>query len=127
MSSGWDFFDSSRFSKFWWTKSLLWSTHEVFLLSPKSCTNSWSDSVDQELDLGEVDPRALFIPERASLTGLTDAGHRSDRCRGLVGFALGERPCEFVVVPCCYCYEFGSVWSSVGLFGGFGISWLEPV
>jgi hypothetical protein len=30
------FRNSSRFSKFWWTKSWLWSAHEVFLLSPKS-------------------------------------------------------------------------------------------
>jgi hypothetical protein len=46
-----DFFDSSRFSKFWWTKSWLWSVHEVFLLSPKSCANPWSESGDRELDL----------------------------------------------------------------------------
>jgi hypothetical protein len=50
----WDFLDSSWFSKFWWTKSWLWSAHEVFLLSPKSCTNPWSDSRDRELDLGEL-------------------------------------------------------------------------
>jgi hypothetical protein len=46
----WDFFDSSRFSKFWWTKSWLWSAHEVFLLSPKYCANPWSESGDRELD-----------------------------------------------------------------------------
>jgi hypothetical protein len=34
---------------------------------------------------------------------------------------------EFVVVLCCYCFKFGSVWSSIGLFGRFGVSWLEPV
>jgi hypothetical protein len=28
--------------------------HEVFLLSPKSCANLWSDSGDRELDLGEL-------------------------------------------------------------------------
>jgi hypothetical protein len=69
----------------------------------------------------------LFILERPSLTGLTGAAQRSDRCSGSVGFASGERLGEFVVVPCCCCFEFGSIWSSVGLFGGFGVSWLEPV
>jgi hypothetical protein len=69
----------------------------------------------------------LLIPERPSLIGLTGAVHQSDRCKGSVGFALGERLGEFVVVPCCYCFEFGSVWSSVGLFGGFGIPWLNLV
>jgi hypothetical protein len=39
---------------FWWTKSCLWSAYDVFLLSPKSCTNSWSNSGDQELDLEEL-------------------------------------------------------------------------
>jgi hypothetical protein len=52
---------------------------------------------------------------------------RSDRCRGSVGFASDERLGEFVVAPCYYCFKLGSVWSSVGLFGGFGVSWLEPV
>jgi hypothetical protein len=56
-----------------------------------------------------VDPRVLFIPERPNLTGLTGAAHRSDRRKGSVGFALGEHLCEFVVVPCCCCLEFGSV------------------
>jgi hypothetical protein len=36
-----------------------------------------------------------------------------------VDFALGERIREFSVVLCCSYFEFGSVWSSVGLFGGF--------
>jgi hypothetical protein len=75
---------------------------------------------------GGVDPRVLVIPERPSLTGVTGATHRSDRCRGSAGFASGERLGEFVVVPCCCCFEFESVWSSVGLFVGFGISWLGP-
>jgi hypothetical protein len=44
-----------------------------------------------------------------------------------VGFTSGERLGEFVVVPCCCGFEFGSVWSSVGLFGGFEVSWLESV
>jgi hypothetical protein len=26
----------------------------VFLVSPKSCANPWSESVDRELDLGEL-------------------------------------------------------------------------
>jgi hypothetical protein len=44
-----------------------------------------------------------------------------------VGFTSGECLGEFVVVMCCGCFEFGSVWSSAGLFGGFGVSCLEPV
>jgi hypothetical protein len=64
----------------------------------------------------------LFIPERPSLIGLTGAAHRSDRCRGSVDFALGECLAEFVVVLCCYCFAFGSVWSSVGMFSGVGVS-----
>jgi hypothetical protein len=77
----------------------------VFLLSPKSCTNPWSDSVDRELSRG-----ICSFPSG---------------CIGSVGFALGERLGEFVVVSCCCCFDFGSVWISVGLFGGFGVSWLD--
>jgi hypothetical protein len=32
----------------------LWSAHEPFLLSPKSCANPWSESGDRELDLEEL-------------------------------------------------------------------------
>jgi hypothetical protein len=71
---------------------------------------------------GGVDPRVLFIPERPSLTDLIGAAHRSDRCRDSMGFASRERLGEFIVVPCCCCFEFGLVWSSVGLFGGIRIS-----
>jgi hypothetical protein len=95
----------------------------VFLLSPKSCINPWSDSGDRELDFWKL-TRGFVHPERPSLTGLTSATHRSDRCKGLIGFASGECLGEFSVVMCCCCFEFGSIWSSVGLFGGFGISWL---
>jgi hypothetical protein len=73
MHSWWDFFDSSCSSKFWWTKSWLWSAHEVFLLSPKSCANSWSNSGDRELDLGELTRGLLFIPSCPGLTGLIGA------------------------------------------------------
>jgi hypothetical protein len=76
---------------------------------------------------GRVDPQLLFIPERPSLTGVTGAAHRSDRCRGSMGFASAEHLGELVVVPYYCCFEFGSVWSSIGLLGGFGISWLGPV
>jgi hypothetical protein len=31
-----------------------WTIHEMFLLSPKSCANPWSDSGVRELDLGEL-------------------------------------------------------------------------
>jgi hypothetical protein len=44
-----------------------------------------------------------------------------------VGFALGEHLAELPIVSCCCCFEFGLFWSSVGLFGGFGISGLGPV
>jgi hypothetical protein len=33
----------------------------------------------------------------------------------------------FVVDLCCYCFEFGSVWWSVDLFGALGAFRLEPV
>jgi hypothetical protein len=42
------------FGKFWWTKSWLWTPHEVFLSSPKSCSSPWSDSGDRGLDLVEL-------------------------------------------------------------------------
>jgi hypothetical protein len=61
----------------------------VFLLSPKSCINPWSDSGDRELDSW----------------GLT-RGRCSSRS-AFVGFASGERLGEFHVVLCCYCFEFG--------------------
>jgi hypothetical protein len=32
---------------------------------------------------------------------------------------------EFAIVPCCCCFEFGSVWSSVVLFGVLGLSGLD--
>jgi hypothetical protein len=48
--------------------------------------------------------------------------HQSDRCEPLVGFASGERLAVFAVVPCCCCFEFGSVWSSVVLSGVLGLS-----
>jgi hypothetical protein len=59
------------------------------------------------------------------LTGLTGASHWSDRCRLLVEFCSGERLGELPIVSCFCYFEFGLFWSSVGLFGGFGISWLE--
>jgi hypothetical protein len=61
-------------------------------------------------------------PERPSLTDLTGVAHRSDRCRGLMGFTSVERPVEFLVVPCCCCFEFGSFWSLGGWFLRIGIS-----
>jgi hypothetical protein len=89
----------------------LWTPHEVFLLSPKSCTSSWSDSRDRSLDFGGVDPRVLFIPSCPGYTGLTGALDRSDRCEPFVGFASGEllNPCVFW--SCC-------CWSVLGCFGG---------
>jgi hypothetical protein len=44
-----------------------------------------------------------------------------------VGFCSGERLGVFAVVLCCSCFEFGSVWRSVGRFGDLGAFWLRPV
>jgi hypothetical protein len=55
-------------------------------------------------------------------TALTSVSHRSDWCRLPIELCSGERFGEFSIVSCCCCFEFGSVCSSVGLFGGFGIS-----
>jgi hypothetical protein len=120
------FLDSSWFSKFWWTKSWLWGTQEVLLLSPKSCTNPWSNSGDRKLDLGELTRGCCSSQELRS--------HRSDRClspvwpvQTPVEFCSGEHLGEFAVVLCCYYFVFGSVWSLVGMFGRFGVCWLELV
>jgi hypothetical protein len=64
-------------------------------------------------------------PDHPSLTGLIGATHRFDRCRGLVGFASGERLGEFSVVPCCCCFVFGLFWSSEGQVWVLGISSLD--
>jgi hypothetical protein len=64
---------------------------------------------------------------RPGHTGLTGASHQFDRCRHRLSFCSGERLGVFAVVPCCCCFEFGSVWSLVGLIGRFGVSCLEPV
>jgi hypothetical protein len=44
----------------------------------------------------------------------------------LVGFCSGERLGEFAVVLCWGCFEFGSVWRLVGLFGDLGAFRLRP-
>jgi hypothetical protein len=44
-----------------------------------------------------------------------------------VGFCSGERLGEFAVVLCWGCFEFGSVWRLVGLFGDLGALRLRPV
>jgi hypothetical protein len=72
-------------------------------------------------------PASVVHPENPGHTGLTGASHRSDRCRSQLGFCSGERLGEFAIASCCWGFEFGSVWSSVGLFGRFGVSRLEPV
>jgi hypothetical protein len=51
--------------------------------------------------------------------------HRSDRCRPQLGIFSGEHLGVFSVVSCVCCFEFGSVWSSVGLFGVLGLSGLN--
>jgi hypothetical protein len=80
----------------------------VFLLSPKSCANPWSESGDRELDLEGLTRRMLFIPSCPSVTGALDW---SDRWKPFVGFASGERLAEFPVVVCC-------CWSVLGRFRG---------
>jgi hypothetical protein len=71
---------------------------------------------------GGVDPRMLFIPTSSGHTSLTGASHQFDRCIPQLGFCSGEHLGEFAVTPCCCCFEFGSIWSSVGLFGVLGLS-----
>jgi hypothetical protein len=103
--------DSSRFSKFLWTKYLLRSVHEVFLLSPKSCANPWSDSGERELDLGEL-TRGCCSSRRAQvtpiwpvpLTGLTGA----DSSWVLLGWTFG-------CVCCCPMLLLFQVWVSLEL------------
>jgi hypothetical protein len=71
-------------------------------------------------------PTGAIHPESPGHTGLTGASHRSNRCRPQLGFCSSERLGEFVVVPCCCCFEFGSFWSSVGLFGILGLlAWTD--
>jgi hypothetical protein len=60
----------------------------VFLLSPESCANLWSQSGDREFDLGELTRGFLFIPSCLGLTGLTVELDRSDWCKAFVGFCL---------------------------------------
>jgi hypothetical protein len=71
---------------------------------------------------GGVDPQVLFISSCRGYTGLTSACDRSDRCNPWWVFCSGE-----VVVLCWSCFEFGSVWRSVGLFGDLGAFRLRPV
>jgi hypothetical protein len=85
-----------------------------------------------EIWIWELTRGLLFIPRdqvpRAQvLTGLTNASHRSDRCRPFIGFCSGELFGQFPGVLCCCCFEFGQFWSSEGLFGEFRVSWLRPV
>jgi hypothetical protein len=86
--------------KFWWTKSWLWTPHEVFLLSPKSCSSPWSDSRDRSLDLDELtrgccSSRAAQVTPvwPVLLTGLTGASHLwylpRVNCLTRVSFGLG--------------------------------------
>jgi hypothetical protein len=75
---------------------------------------------------GGVDPRVLFIPSCPGYTGLTGALDRSDRGNPwwvLLGWTSGWACC----CPVRGCFEFGSVWRSVGLFGDLGAFRLGPV
>jgi hypothetical protein len=76
-------------------------------------------------EFGGVDPRVLFIPRSPGHTGLTGASHRSDWCNPCWVFCSSERLGVFAVVLCCCCFEAGSFWSSVGLFGVLGLSDLD--
>jgi hypothetical protein len=99
----------------------------VFLLSPKSCANSWSESGDRDLDLEELTRGLLFMPRAQVLAGVTGASHQSDRCRPLVGFCSIERVGDFLGVLCCYCFVFDSVWSLGSQLLGIWVSNLRPV
>jgi hypothetical protein len=59
---------------------------------------------------GGVDPWVLFIPSCTVYTGLTGALDRFDRCKPLVGFALGE------LLDTCV-FRSWCCWSVLGLFG----------
>jgi hypothetical protein len=72
-------------------------------------------------------PYRSFNPESSGHTSLIGTSHRSDRCRLSVEFCSGERLGEFLVVLCCCCFEFGSVWSLGGQVGRFEVSSLRPV
>jgi hypothetical protein len=48
------------------------------------------ESGNQEVDLGELSHASMFIPSCPGLTGMTDALDRSDWCKALVGFVLGN-------------------------------------
>jgi hypothetical protein len=76
----------------------------VFLLSPKSCTNPWSDSGDRKLDLGELTRGCCSSRELRS--------HRSDRCRLLLSFAR----VNVWVSSLLFC---GAAVSSLGQFGAW--------
>jgi hypothetical protein len=99
-------FDSFWFNEFWWTITWLWSANEVFLLSPKSCSDPWS----------ELGDRKLYYPELPRL-------HRYDRCSwpvwpvwALCGIFLG-----WVAGPVCFwvvllLVSSWSVWSCFARF-----------
>jgi hypothetical protein len=89
--------------------NLAMTPHEVFLLSPKSCSSPWSDSGDRSLDLGEMTREccssraALATPVWPVLfTGLTGAT--------LGGFLLGWTSGW---VCCCPVLELFWVWVSL--------------
>jgi hypothetical protein len=96
-------------NEFWWTITCLWSSHVVFLLSPKPYMNPWSESgyrswIWASWPAGAVHPE---LPRRG----------RSDRCswpdwpvQAPSGFCLGELVCSCGCVP-------WSCWSVLGLFG----------
>jgi hypothetical protein len=94
----------------------------VFHIIPKVLFKSVERFGRSKYGFGGVDPPVLFIPSCPDYTGLTGALDRSDRCESLVGFVSGERLGVLAVVLCCCCFEFGSVWSSVVLFGVLGLS-----
>jgi hypothetical protein len=119
-------FVSSWFKEFWWTITWLRSVHELFLLSAKSCSDSWSESGDWKLDLEDLMIRG-FCSSRAGqvtpawpvlLTGLTGVSPLWDLsrvscwirvslgCVGagcvLVGFVLGSSSVQ-VVFWGCFC------------------------
>jgi hypothetical protein len=69
----------------------------VFLLSPKSCSNPWSESGDRELDLEELTSGSVhpelprFHRSRVLLTGLTGVSTLWDlsRVNCLICLSLG--------------------------------------
>jgi hypothetical protein len=73
----------------------------------------WCESMERigksGFGFGWVDPRVAVHPECPDLIGMTSAPHRSDQCKSLLGFGIGEGPGVFPSFPVCCCFKFGLI------------------